>query len=463
MNLSFKQIKTSIAIILVFILIGQGVWISNMYKAYRDQWTLSVNQSIEKAILREGASRYEQLGGTIVYSPLTTRLDTSRYITKTLRSQDTSIQITFDRYDPHSQSKLHQFLLKDDLPVNVKQLDSLFRRELMEYQFPLNETTVEYIDLETQNVLEKSDQNLKISSKWISTQLIPIDIFNTIAIRAYAKISSIPVLKQMAFQLFLSFLLISFCVFLLFTIIRTFFWKEKIELMRQESINAMTHEFKRPISSAVAQVALIPYYIKENPSRVVKYAENTLLELNKLTLYTERIQRISNDSNAGLSLNKTPVYLPDFFNRVHEKYSKTAEKQIDLQIHLKNTAESWIMDLLHMSNVVDNLIENAIKYSKDKLSIIIQVANTKEGLIIRVKDNGQGILKSEIPAVFDKYFRSSNVTGSAIGFGLGLTYCKLVVEEHGGTISVESELDKGSEFSVTLPLVEKEKLTKNDA
>lgn len=452
MNLSFKQIKISIAIILTFILLGQGIWIVNMYQAYRDQWSLSVNQSIEKAILREGTSRHEQLGGTIVYSPLTTRLDTSRYITKTLRSQDTSIQITFDRYDPHSQSKLHQFLLKEDLPVNVKQLDSLFRIELIEHRFPLSETVVKYVDFETQNVLEQSNNNLKTSSKWISTELIPIDIFNTIGIRAYAEITSVPVLKQMAFQLFLSFLLVSFCVLFLFTVIKSFFWKEKIELMRQESISAMTHEFKRPISSAVAQIALIPYYSeKEDSDRIAKYAENTLLELDKLTLYTERIQRISNNPNASLDLNRISVYLPDFFNRVYEKYSNITEKEIDLRIHLNNETESWIMDLLHMSNVIDNLIENAIKYSKDKLSIRIHVTNIKEGLLIRVKDNGKGIAKFEIPAVFDKYFRSSNTTSSTVGFGLGLTYCKLIVEEHGGTITVESELDKGSEFSVTLP------------
>src|SRR5699024_2377791 len=128
---------------------------------------------------------------------------------------------------------------------------------------------------------------------------------------------------------------------------KSFFWKEKIELMRQESISAMTHEFKRPISSAVAQIALIPYYLeKEDSDRIAKYAENTLLELDKLTLYTERIQRISNNPNASLDLNRISVYLPDFFNRVYEKYSNITEKEIDLRIHLNNETESWIMDLL---------------------------------------------------------------------------------------------------------------------
>src|SRR5690606_6789798 len=129
------------------------------------------------------------------------------------------------------------------------------------------------------------------------------------------------------------------------------------------------------------------------------YSENTLLELNKLTLYTERIQRISSDTSTKLSLNKVPVYLPDFFDRVNEKYSTVTEKKVELKIELNSELEYLEMDLLHMSNVIDNLIENAIKYSKDELSIIIDVEDVKEGSLIQVKDNGIGISKSEIPSI----------------------------------------------------------------
>lgn len=454
MKLSFTQIKISITITLLFILVGQGVWIYNMYQAYHEQWASAVEQSIEKAILREGGSRHEQMGGTIAYSPLTTLSDTSRYITKTVYSIDTSFQVRFDRYDPHSQNKFHQFLIKDDLPVDVQQLDSLFRMELLGYAFPLSETQVDYIDLKSKAILASSRKTTERSSKWVSTDLIPIDIFDTIGIQAYAKISSIPILKRMVFQLILSFLLTSICIFLLFKVIKTFFWNERIELMRRESISSITHEFKRPISSAVAQISLIPYYLeRQNMDRIAKYAENTLLELNKLTLYTERIQRMSSDVNAKLILNKVLVYLPDFFDRVSERYADIPEKSLDLKIEQKSKLKYLEMDLLHMSNVIDNLIENAIKYSKDDLQITVRVEDVKEGLLIQVKDNGVGISNSEIGFIFDRHFRSSEVGSyAANGFGMGLTYCHLVVKEHGGTILVESELGVGSTFSVWLPV-----------
>ncbi|WP_118194501.1 sensor histidine kinase [Albibacterium indicum] len=454
MNVENKRIRIIVTSILIAILFGQGIWVHNMNQVYRVQFTEIVAKAIETAILKEVSSRHEQMGGTIAFSRLTDPKDTSRYITKTLRSADTSLQVTFDRYDPNAQKKLFQFLLKDDLPLNVQQLDSLFRVELTRYKFPLARTVIEYIDLKTGKVLRSSSSISSPSRKWLSSELVVVDIFETIGVRAYAETTSTAVLKRMAFQLLLSFLLISFCVFFLFTIIRTFFWKEKVEAMRKESINTLTHEFKRPISSAVAQVSLIPYYLKkENPDKASQYAENTLLELNKLTAYTERIQSISKGTEPHLALNRVSVYLPDFFKRVKKKYAETPEKKIDLDVKFNSKFEYFTMDLLHMSNVLDNLIENAIKYSKDYLKIDVDVQDGKEGLLIRVKDNGIGIAKAEVTKVFDRYFRSSNVQQTnANGFGLGLTYCKLVVEEHGGSINVDSELGVGSTFSVRLPL-----------
>ena len=453
MKLDIKQIKVCIALTLLAIVIGQGIWIYNMYQTYRYQLHQAIDRAIETAILKEHSNRHEQMGGTIVSVPLTNHQDTARYIIKTIELQDTSFQVTLDRFDPYSDTKVSQFILKDHLPVNVSELDNIFRQELFIRGFPNAKTNIEYIDLSNNRVLNSLHSKSDIKA-YKTAEIKTIDIFNTLGIMAYAQIPVSSILYKMTFQLLLSFSLISICVFFLFAIVKTLFWREKVELMRQESINSMTHEFKRPISSAVAHIALIPYYLeKGDADKAILYSENTLLELNKLTLYTERIQRISSDVNTKLSLNKVLVYLPNFFDRVNEKYAEVPEKKIDLKIDLNTAFKHLTMDLLHMSNVIDNLIENAIKYSKDELSILINIEDVKEGLLIQVKDNGIGISKSEIPSVFKKYFRSGSGPYQPIsGFGLGLTYCKLVVEEHGGSISVESELGIGSVFSVMLPI-----------
>ena len=455
MNLGSRQIRLSLLITLLVILAGQGIWIYNMGRAYRSQVEASVNKSIETAIWKELTSRFEQRGGYVAYTPLTSAEDTARYITKTLRSQDTSFQVTLDRYDPNAEKRLVQFLLKDDLPVNANTLDQIFRKELQFNRLPPMETVIEYIDLKTNVVLDQSGEKNK-AEEMIATDLIPVDIFNTIGIKAYIHPPNFLILRKMTFQLILSAVLILVCISLLFAVMRTFFWRERVELMRQDSVNAMTHEFKRPISSAMAQAALIPHYLQKDLSeKVQQYADNILLELNKLTAYTERIQKLSNNEKHRILLSKESIKIKDFFEAIAKRYRGIQEKSVDITLSLNHAVEYIEADKIHFSNIVENLIENAIKYSGGKVSIGITVSesNSANQLKMSITDNGFGISDTDISRIFDKFYRSSDKTvQQRAGFGLGLTYVKAVVEAHKGQITVKSKLGAGTEFTLYFPI-----------
>lgn len=454
MKINAKQLRISIAIILFSIVIGQGVWVFDMYRAYSYQLSQAVESAIEVAVLKEVTGRHEQVGGFIAYAPLAGNADTTRFISKTVQTKDTAFEVTLDRHDPHAQMRLLQFLLMDDLPVDLHKLDSLFGAELSLRGFPIIDTYVEYINLASGDV-KQSGTSASNKDGFIASVPKPIDIFDTFAIRAYAHSSMMSILEQMTVQLILSFLLISICIFLLVAVIRTFFWRERLELMRQDSVNAMTHEFKRPISAAVVQASLIPYYLKKGQTEKVQgYAENVVLELKKLTAYTERIQQLSKGIGEDVTLHIERVRMADFFESITQSFLGRSEKPVDISLALETAQQYLEVDKIHFANIIDNLIENAIKYSGDSVSIAICISDAEQAgkLKIEVKDNGFGIPDSDIPHVFEKFYRSKTKSvQQQVGFGLGLTYVKALVHAHHGTINVTSALGVGAEFTLYFP------------
>jgi len=267
----------------------------------------------------------------------------------------------------------------------------------------------------------------------------------------------------MGYQLALSALLILIGIGGMIYLGRSFVLQWKLERLRQESVNSMTHEFKRPISSAIAMVSLIPFYVEKNDiSKVITYADNTMIELNKLTAYTERIQQISNNEKVNIALNKAKVEIETLLQSIEERYSDTesTKKKVNIRttVHTKN--KFLFVDILHFSNVLDNLVENAIKYSDAEVNINVDVVDTNGGVKISVKDDGLGISAFDLKFIFDRFYRSNRKElKRKTGFGLGLTYVKSMVEAHGGSISVTSKINEGSEFIIFLKEQDEEQNT----
>lgn len=454
MKLKYKQVKICVGIVLSLIFLGQGFWVQNAFHVDRVQLVTTIDQAIEVAILREGQIRHEQAGGTFFSKSLDRGQDTARYITKTLRAIDTSFQVTHDLHDPFWEHKFHQFLLiREGETVNVHKLDSIFRKELTYHHFPLKKTAIEYWDIKENKVL---DNSISPSGTWWSTSVIPIDTYDTRGVKAYVELPLSTVLWRMWFLLFLSVILIFVCIFFLSIVIRTFFWREKVEKLRQSSVNTMMHEFKRPISAAVAQAALIPHYMeKGDAERVSSYGQGVLLELNKLTAYTERVQKFSNNDKERILLNKEWIKLQDFFVSLVERYREVEDKPIDITLAMDTEEEYIYADLIHFSNMIENLVENAIKYSKEVVDIHISVKDINGKLCISVRDNGLGIAKADVAHVFDKFFRSENPrVQSQVGFGLGLTYVSALADAHDATINVESVLGSWTVFYLSFPILD---------
>jgi two-component system, OmpR family, phosphate regulon sensor histidine kinase PhoR len=453
MKLKHIYIQLLIVLVSVLITVNQVVWITNMYNLHKKEMKDYADQSANQAVFMEASERGEAIGGSRVFSTNVYGFnDTSRYIVKKMQTKDTTYVVTIDKQDPNTLSKIIQLVLKDEMPVDLSKLNTFFKRELSK-RFTIKNTYFDYLDLRS-NKLIKSNKPANISSNYLRTDTIKLDIMASIGVIGYIEVPNVAILNKMGYQLALSLFLILIGGTCLFYLGRSFVLQWKLERLRQESVNSMTHEFKRPISSAVALISVIPFYVQNNNSpKVIALADKTIIELNKLSAYTKRIQQISNNDKVNIVLNKSEVEIEPLIQSIKERYTDTEnkKKKVNIQTDVHTKRKYLFVDILHFSNVLDNLVENAIKYSNAEVNIHIEVVDTNEGIRIAVKDDGLGISAFDLKFIFDRFYRSNRKElKNKTGFGLGLTYVKSMVEAHEGRISVTSKINEGSEFVILI-------------
>lgn len=256
--------------------------------------------------------------------------------------------------------------------------------------------------------------------------------------------------------------LLSISVVLIFVIILSFaftiytiFRQKKLSEIKNDFINNMTHEFKTPISTiSLACEALKDKDIRKSEDIYETYIRMIDEENKRLGGMAEKVLQTAVLDKGRLSLKKESV-------NIHKVILNTI-KNVKLQVERKNgkiitglKADYCMLnaDKMHITNVIYNLLDNANKYTLEDPEIIISTENAGGGINITISDNGIGISKTDQKRIFEKLYRVS--TGNVHdfkGFGLGLNYVKAIVEKHGGKITLESELKKGTEFIIFLPL-----------
>ena len=213
----------------------------------------------------------------------------------------------------------------------------------------------------------------------------------------------------------------------------------------------MAHEFQTPISAIMASAEVIrnPGII-ENPQRLINYAGIIDNEVRKLSSQVQRILEMAGAENETVVLNKTQVDVHDLIQQTASKFTQSTGANIGLQL---NASENIISaDRLHLANIIYNLLDNAVKYSTGAPMVVIGTTSEKNGIVISVKDKGIGIDSGDLKKIFNKFYRVSQGNRHDVkGFGLGLSYVKLMVEAHHGTIDVKSKLNEGTTFILFFP------------
>jgi two-component system phosphate regulon sensor histidine kinase PhoR len=250
------------------------------------------------------------------------------------------------------------------------------------------------------------------------------------------------------------FMLIILAAF--FVTLKSLFNQKKLSEIKSDFINNMTHEFKTPLATiSLAVDALKNEKVQKDISKIIYFTSIIKEENTRMNKHVETILQAALLEKQELQL--TLVHLP-----VHETIQHILETY-ELQIQEKNAQVKMLFnasdavipaDEVHFTNLLSNLIDNAIKYSKENLMIKITTLNNNGKIIIKVEDNGIGMSKETVKRIFEKFYRAHTGNMHNVkGFGLGMSYVKTVVDAHKGKIKVDSILGKGTTFTMEFPLL----------
>lgn len=240
-----------------------------------------------------------------------------------------------------------------------------------------------------------------------------------------------------------------------FITLRSLLKQKKLSEIKSDFINNMTHEFKTPLATiSLAVDALKNDKVKDNPDKAT-YFTNIIKEENKrMNKQVETILQAAllDKQEVQLNLKKLPAH--DMITTALNNITlQVEEKGGSLEVLLNAEKDLVLADEVHFTNLINNLLDNAVKYSKENLHIKLTTSNTGGNLRIKIEDNGIGMNKETVNRIFEKFYRAH--TGNihnVKGFGLGLSYVKTMVDAHHGNIKAESVLGKGSVFTITIPV-----------
>ncbi len=353
------------------------------------------------------------------------------------------------------------FLFKErpiEQRVAPKYIDSLLARELkgknidLKYVFGIgsNQKKSQYVYASSPIL-----KNPEIQSATFFTPLFPNDLKNSNQLlQVYFPGQQEFIWQMMGFSFLGSALLLMIMIGCFYIAVNTILKQKKLAEVKNDFINNMTHEFKTPISTISLATQLIQEEsaIAKNET-ILRYLGIIKEENIRLGNQVERVLQTAQMEKEEIILKKKELDIHMLIQHVADNINPIIHtNQGTLILNLDANPSLLALDEVHISNVIHNLLDNAIKYSSNQLHVEIQTESHDGQCVIKIKDQGIGMEKSVLESVFEPFYRvpTGNIH-NVKGFGLGLSYVKKIVDAHGGKVKVESTIGAGSTFIISLP------------
>ena len=485
-----------LSLISVLLLIGlQGYWLFNQY-----EYTLnSYSEEIALQVLQAGEEEFEgRKEGKPLFSTYMIRekSDTSFYKFRVqLNSTVTTIQqLDDDLSQPNERMGFRsirqqqaqilddspqlslgylirdttQFIVSFDTNLTGDELHKAAEKTVTNMIAPFNQAQFETILASILPELEYAIAPWKEEDTYDNYELAHLSgsLFNPRLTISYAysplenggifihvKLPTHPVFYRMGIQLFVSVGLTLLLIVCLIFQVRTILKQRKVNEIRENFVNTMVHELKRPVQTLKTFVSFLNDKKMRSDAEVTEQVvRDSMFELDNLSAYLNKLKDMLHADSETTSLHISRFNLQELVEKVIRLTHIPPGKTVTIS-PVYETGELYVeADPIHFANVLSNLIENAIKYSGDKVTVEIKVGYDKRKVWVSVKDNGIGIPAAEQGSVFTKFYRGNNIPDKTIpGIGLGLSYVKLIVEAHQGSINLNSQAGEGTTVTIILP------------
>ena len=464
----FAIIMLSIA--LAGLMVIQGYWIYNAYKIKHANFVRTVNESAHAVILTmekmEMVRRLQEpeIMGESPVSAIEAVDSINQVLLREMRRINTrkDLEIFFNKYFM-ARELMEDRMFSMDERTSRKKIDIMLLDSLLTEEFTQRNMNTDWefgvynpFSLEITTMDESYDEKALLDPEIsFHFELFPDDLHaHPDFMLLYFPFERQYLLGQVWPLVVISIILIIIIILSFTYTLIMYFRQGKLSELKTDFINNMTHEFKTPVSTiSLACEALNDKDIKKSDELYQTYINIINEENRRLGLMAERILQSAALEKGDLVLHKEKTDLHDILTEVI--------RNIGIQIEIKDgqiikdfrASDSLVeVDRMHLVNVVQNLMDNANKYTPLRPQIIVSTRDASNGLVFSIQDNGIGISKTDQKKIFDKLYRvpEGNIHNFK-GFGLGLSYVKTVVESHGGSIKLESELKKGTKMEVFLP------------
>lgn len=346
-------------------------------------------------------------------------------------------------------------------PTKIEQrLDEVFLDSIIKYEFENHGIDIKYeyaiLDPARSYSIKTAGFNPKSSGYLFKRNIFPNDFRGSSNyLQLYFPKQRQSIFLSLGFMNFSTLILTLILIFGFSFTIYVIFKQKKLSEMKTDFLNNMTHELKTPIStiSLASQMLKDKSIVKEEASmdHISHIIED---ETKRLSYQVEKVLHMAVFEKGQIKLNLAELDLNAIVGIVISNFELQVKNRNGRIVTYLDAENSIIKaDEVHLSNVLFNLLDNAIKYCYEEPSIVVGTKNVKNEIVFYIEDNGIGISKENLTRIFDKFYRvhTGNIH-NVKGFGLGLSYVKKIIDEHQGKLKIESELKKGSKFEIFLPL-----------